>query len=218
MSQVPPRAPGAKPPSDTPGPSADGSRTPGDVEDVPSVATRQLASVSESPLFSSGKKSVRAGVAPSRNRSMSIMPTARDQANPALMHARMVLQKLQDAHKEKQQQQQLAKFEKKQKREKALQASEPASFLPSRAGSAEDLGVTTPMSQGERERRLSYVPLPEAEPSTSERWVVMLLSLFLLIISVALFVVLFGLFAQSAGEQQIGKQSAVGCHKRRVMP
>ncbi|XP_072145922.1 uncharacterized protein [Dermacentor andersoni] len=152
MSQVPPQAPGAKPPSDTPGPSAGGSKTPGDLESVPSVATRQPASASQSPFFYAGKKSVRASVAPSRNRSMSIMPTARDQVNPAMMHAKMVLQKLQEAHKEKQQQQQLAKFEKKQKRNKALQASEPASFLPSRAGSGEDLGLVTPMTPGERER------------------------------------------------------------------
>ncbi|XP_049523904.1 uncharacterized protein LOC125945702 [Dermacentor silvarum] len=197
---MPQKTHGTKSPPDAQGSPADGSKSPDGVDSVPAVATRQPVGVVQGLPFPGLKKGARGGAAPSRNRSMSIMPPARAEANPALMQAKMVLQRLQEAQRQKQHDQQLAKFEKKQKKRKQnndLPPSEPGSNLASRAGSGEDLAVPSPMTLADRERRLSYVPLLEEEPSTSERWVVLLLSLFLLILSVALFVVLFGLFAQT---------------------
>ncbi|KAL1480922.1 hypothetical protein MTO96_050635 [Rhipicephalus appendiculatus] len=166
-----------------------------------------MSSGSPSPSSSPGRKGV---MTPSRSPSMSILPDIRDEVNPALIQAKMVLERLQEAQKQRDEEKQrvMLKKKKKKKKKKISEAPQPKSA----AGRDSELLLTDTVTPVERQRRISYVPLPTDEPPSSERWLVMFLSVFLLIVSVVLFVVLFGAFSREEIELRAGKQviAAVG--------
>ncbi|KAH8036989.1 hypothetical protein HPB51_008037 [Rhipicephalus microplus] len=152
-----------------------------------------MPSGSPSPSSSPGRKGVIR--TPPRSPSLSILPDIRDEVNPALIQAKMVLERLQEAHMQRKEERERAMLtRKKKKRKKPSQAPPPKSG----AGSdAAELLWTDTSTLVERER---------VEPPSSERWLVMFLSISLLIVSVFLFVVLFGIFSREELELRADKQ------------